>query len=115
MVAAPTNNAPNSTPPTPSVGGAAGTIERLLRENQGMLEQINCLLQARTAATRWSEQAIDIFLRDFSNEDMDLQIKIAEKVLADESKAMVFVKFTPELREHWVKRLREVINNRPPP
>lgn len=58
----------------------------------------------------WQEQAMDIFFRDFSAEDMDLQLKIAEKVLADENKAMVFCKMPDVLRRHWVKRLREVHN-----
>lgn len=57
---------------------------------------------------KWSEQAMEIFFRDFSEEDADLQLKIAEKALTDENKAMVFVKSTPELRRHWVGRLREV-------
>jgi hypothetical protein len=58
----------------------------------------------------WSEKALDIFFRDFTTEDMDLQLKIAEKVLGDESKAMVFCKMPDSLRQHWVKRLREVHN-----
>lgn len=57
---------------------------------------------------KWPEQAMEIFFRDFSEEDADLQLKIAEKALTDENKAMVFVKSTPELRRHWVGRLREV-------
>jgi hypothetical protein len=58
----------------------------------------------------WAEQALDIFFRDFGDEDMDLQIKIAEKALSDENKAMVFVKMPVELRRHWIHRLREVHN-----
>ncbi|KAH8882889.1 hypothetical protein GQ53DRAFT_753214 [Thozetella sp. PMI_491] len=58
----------------------------------------------------WAEQALDIFFRDFADEDMDLQMKIAEKALADENKAMVFCKMPVVLRKHWVKRLREVHN-----
>jgi hypothetical protein len=57
---------------------------------------------------KWPEQAVEILFRDFSEEDPDLQLKIAEKALTDENKAMVFVKSTPELRRHWVRRLREV-------
>ncbi|OLN87571.1 L10-interacting MYB domain-containing protein [Colletotrichum chlorophyti] len=60
---------------------------------------------------RWPEQAIEIFFRDFSDEDMDLQLKIAEKALADDNKAMIFCKMSPTLRKHWVKRLRELHNN----
>lgn len=58
----------------------------------------------------WQEQAMELFFRDFSTEDMDLQLKIAEKALTDENKAMVFVKMPEALRKHWVKRLREVHN-----
>jgi hypothetical protein len=57
---------------------------------------------------RWPEQAVEIFFRDFAEEDLDLQLKIAEKALTDDNKAMVFVKMTPVLRRHWVSRLREV-------
>ncbi|KAM7196809.1 hypothetical protein V8F33_005928 [Rhypophila sp. PSN 637] len=62
------------------------------------------------SAPSWQEQAMDIFFRDFSTEDKDLQLKIAEKALTDENKAMVFVKMPETLRKHWVKRLREVHN-----
>jgi hypothetical protein len=60
------------------------------------------------APPRWQEQAVDILFRDFSDEDADLQLKIAEKALTDENKAMVFVKMTPLLRQHYVGRLREI-------
>lgn len=62
------------------------------------------------AAPRWSEQAMEIFFRDFANEDPDLQIKIGEKVLCDQNKATMFCMMPEELRKHWVKRLREVHN-----
>ncbi|KAI0007654.1 Myb/SANT-like DNA-binding domain-containing protein [Xylariaceae sp. FL0662B] len=64
-------------------------------------------LRAR-ATPRWPEQAVEIFFREFADEDADLQLKIAEKALTDDNKAMVFVKMTPVLRRHWVGRLREV-------
>ncbi|KAH9432116.1 hypothetical protein MCOR02_006820 [Pyricularia oryzae] len=57
---------------------------------------------------RWPEQAMEMFFREFCNEDMDLQVKIAEKVLTDPSKAMVFCKMPPEVRSHWVGRLRDI-------
>ena len=60
------------------------------------------------APPKWQEQAVEILFRDFEAEDADLQLKIAEKALTDENKAMVFVKMTPALRKHWVGRLREV-------
>lgn len=59
---------------------------------------------------RWQEQAMDLFFRDFADEDSDLQIKIGEKVLTDENKAMLFCKMPPQLRRHYVKRLREAHN-----
>jgi len=62
------------------------------------------------AAPRWPEQAMEIFFRDFSDEDMDLQVKIAEKMLTDANKAAMFVKMPVPLRKHWVKRLREAHN-----
>ncbi|KAI1819387.1 Myb/SANT-like DNA-binding domain-containing protein [Xylaria intraflava] len=60
------------------------------------------------APPKWPEQAVEILFRDFAEEDLDLQLKIAEKALTDDNKAMVFVKMTPMLRRHWVSRLREV-------
>ena len=69
-------------------------------------------MRSAKARTGWPEQALDIFFRDFIEEDMDLQLKIAEKALTDENKALVFCKMPIALRKHWVKRLREVHNNR---
>ncbi|KAI1266937.1 Myb/SANT-like DNA-binding domain-containing protein [Xylariaceae sp. FL1019] len=57
---------------------------------------------------QYPELALEIFFREFVDEDADLQLKIAEKALCDENKALVFVKMTPLLRRHWVSRLREV-------
>jgi hypothetical protein len=80
--------------------------KQLLEEGLGAIAEA---LKARVS-TRWSEQAMDIFWREFSEEDMDLQLKIAEKVLGDENKAMAFCKMPATLRKHYVKRLREVHN-----
>ncbi|KAI2468492.1 Myb/SANT-like DNA-binding domain-containing protein [Annulohypoxylon bovei var. microspora] len=79
--------------------------------NPGFLEDgILSLAEALKARSppKWSEQAVEIFFAEFADEDADLQLKIAEKALTDENKAMVFVKMTPVLRRHWVGRLREV-------
>jgi len=65
---------------------------------------------AAAAAPRWPEQAMDIFFRDFSDEDIELQVLIAEKVLTDPNKAVMFVKMPVALRKQWVGRLREVHN-----
>ncbi|KAK1829767.1 hypothetical protein QBC39DRAFT_123308 [Podospora conica] len=69
-------------------------------------------IRAAQARTAWTEQALDIFFRDFPDEDQDLQLKIAEKMLTDENKAMVFCKMPEGLRQHWVRRLREMHNQR---
>ncbi|KAI0880569.1 Myb/SANT-like DNA-binding domain-containing protein [Annulohypoxylon maeteangense] len=79
--------------------------------NPGFIEDsILSLAEALKARSppKWSEQAVEIFFAEFADEDADLQLKIAEKALTDENKAMVFVKMTPILRRHWVGRLREV-------
>ncbi|OTB03877.1 hypothetical protein M426DRAFT_59707 [Hypoxylon sp. CI-4A] len=79
--------------------------------NSGLVEDslfaVADALKARSPP-KWPEQAVEIFFREFADEDADLQLKIAEKALTDENKAMVFVKMTPALRRHWVGRLREV-------
>lgn len=67
-------------------------------------------LKSRAPTPRWPEQAMEIFFRDFADEDMDLQVKIAEKALTDANKAMMFCTMPVTLRKHWVKRLREVHN-----
>lgn len=61
-------------------------------------------------ANRWTEHAMEIFFRDFSEEDPDLQLKIGEKVLCDTNKATMFCMMPEPLRQHWVKKLREVHN-----
>lgn len=62
------------------------------------------------STTRWPEQAMEIFFLEFADEDMDLQLRIAEKILTDTSKAVMFCKMPSMLRKHWVKRLREAIS-----
>lgn len=94
---------PNVTP-TP-----AAPLSSTSSSPDGINALAEALRSAKGARPGWSEQALDIFFRDFGEEDMDLQIKIAEKALAaDENKAMVFCKMPVVLRKHWVKRLREV-------
>ncbi|CAK7210835.1 hypothetical protein SCUCBS95973_000924 [Sporothrix curviconia] len=62
------------------------------------------------STTRWPEQAMEIFFQEFADEDMDLQLRISEKILTDTSKALMFCKMPSTLRRHWVKRLREAIS-----
>ena len=97
-----------------STSAAPADAAMVAAGKQVMEDSILSIAEALKARTppRWPEQAMDIFFRDFADEDMDLQIKIAEKALADENKAMVFCKMPAVLRKHWVKRLREVHNNR---
>ena len=104
----------SSQAPVATAGGAADTTSvaigtegrQLLGDGLASIAEI-----LRSSKPKWSEQALEIFFRDFADEDMDLQLKIAEKALADDTKAMVFCKMPAALRGHWVKRLREV-NNR---
>jgi hypothetical protein len=99
-------------------GGSAATATTSSTTTASALsEAIHLLSEALLArgprgkpSPGWQEQALDIFFRDFAAEDIDLQLKIAEKMLTDENKAMVFCKMPDALRRHWVKRLRELHN-----
>ncbi|KAK5996837.1 L10-interacting MYB domain-containing-like protein [Cladobotryum mycophilum] len=73
---------------------------------QAVLDEIVDILKAR-GSRRWREEAIDLFFKDFPDEDPDLQIKVTETILSDEHKAMLFCKMPSKLRKHWVKRLGE--------
>ena len=75
--------------------------------HQPLLEELVETSKSR-AASAWREGAVEIFFRDFSVEDLDLQIKIAESVLCDDHKAMIFCKMPVRLRQHWIKRLGEL-------
>ncbi|KAJ6440594.1 mitochondrial intermembrane space import and assembly protein 40 protein [Purpureocillium lavendulum] len=55
----------------------------------------------------WQEMALDLFFKEFAEQDLDLQVKIAETVLCDEHRALVFCKMPWRVRQHWVKRLGE--------
>ncbi|KAK4091626.1 hypothetical protein Purlil1_4056 [Purpureocillium lilacinum] len=55
----------------------------------------------------WQELALDLFFKEFAEQDLDLQVKIAETVLCDEHRALVFCKMPWRVRQHWVKRLSE--------
>lgn len=67
-------------------------------------------VRSRPTQRGWPEQAMEMFFREFADEDMELQIKIAEKALTDVNKAMMFCLMPTQVRMHWVKRLREVHN-----
>lgn len=70
------------------------------------LEELIEAVRSRTSL-RWQEEALDVFFRDFAEEDLDLQVKMSESVLVNESKAMVFCKMPARVRSHWVRRFRE--------
>lgn len=96
-----------ATPGTSSASAAAASSFTAASFVEDGIVSLAEALRARTPP-RWPEQALEIFFREFAEEDADLQLKIAEKALTDDNKAMVFVKMTPLLRSHWVSRLREV-------
>ncbi|KAI0551291.1 Myb/SANT-like DNA-binding domain-containing protein [Xylaria curta] len=92
----------SAAPPAPATTVPTGLVET------GILTSLAEALRVRAAAApKWPEQAVEILFREFADEDLDLQLKIAEKALTDDNKAMVFVKMTPVLRRHWVGRLRD--------
>ncbi|KAK8060683.1 hypothetical protein PG996_010613 [Apiospora saccharicola] len=99
---------------TPSLGARSQPIHPSFNASGLIEDALLALADALRSNNRsshppkWSEQAMEIFFREFADEDPDLQLKIAEKALTDENKALVFAKSTPELRRHWVGRLREV-------
>lgn len=97
-------------PPAWAATAAAAGVGSTVAPSQDGLSVLAEAIKSARGRTGWSEQALDIFFRDFGGEDMDLQLKIAEKALTDDNKAMVFCKMPVSLRKHWVKRLREVHN-----
>jgi hypothetical protein len=71
------------------------------------LEEVVEAIKAR-AAPRWRELALDLFFREHADEELDLQVKISENVLSNETKAMVFCKMPDRVRQHWVGKFREM-------
>ncbi|KAI1332332.1 Myb/SANT-like DNA-binding domain-containing protein [Xylariaceae sp. FL0255] len=101
------------TPPTTTGGVSSGPSQNVqtFLASSGVIEtSILTLAEALRSRTppKWPEQALEIFFREFADEEADLQLKIAEKALTDDNKALVFVKMTPTLRRHWVSRLRDI-------
>ena len=99
-------------------GGGGGGISRTQQFQDAMMtiaEQIRAQRFAgpTPAPQNYPQQAMEVFFRDFGDEDQDLQIKIGEKVLCDTNKAMMFCMMPEELRRHWFKRLRELHNRVP--
>lgn len=56
---------------------------------------------------RWREKALDLFFKEFADEDEDLQVRIAESVLVDEYKALMYCKMPWKVRQHWMRKLGE--------
>ena len=100
-----------SAPVTRTVTGAAASsvphLDSALGNGNPLVEELVDVLKSR-AMPRWREEALDIFFRDFPDEDLDLQVKISENILTHENKAMVFCKMPIRVRQHWVSRLREM-------
>lgn len=111
------NNNHNPTASSSSATGGGGTSRTQQFQDAMMTiaEQIRAQRFAGPAPPphNYPQQAMEIFFRDFGDEDQDLQIKIGEKVLCDTNKAMMFCMVPEELRRHWVKRLRELHNRVP--
>lgn len=61
---------------------------------------------AGSSSSQWCEKAVDLFYRDFSSEELDLQVRIPQDLLSNEHTAMVFCKMPYQVREHWVRSLR---------
>ncbi|EEU39418.1 uncharacterized protein NECHADRAFT_43289 [Fusarium vanettenii 77-13-4] len=89
----------------PSVASPSQT-ESQLPSHAPAIEELVEAVRSRTSL-RWQEEALDVFFRDFADEDLDLQVKISESVLINECKAMVFCKMPGRVRQHWVRRFKE--------
>ena len=89
----------------PSVASPPQTESQLLSHGP-VIEEIVEAVRSRPNL-RWQEEALDVFFRDFADEDLDLQVKISESVLINECKAMVFCKMPGRVRQHWVRRFKE--------
>lgn len=107
FVAPPAANTSSQAQTQSQLTGEPTTVAGLLQ--LPLLEEVLEALKARAAPPRWREQALDIFFQEFSNEELDLQVKISENVLSNnENKAMVFCKMPPHVRQHWVGKFREM-------
>lgn len=89
----------------PSVASPPQTESQLL-SHAPVIEELVEAVRSRSSL-RWQEEALDVFFRDFADEDLDLQVKISESVLINECKAMVFCKMPSRVRQHWVRRFKE--------
>lgn len=93
----------------PATGGG-GASHRNQIIGDGMLalsELARAVRNAPPPPPRWTEQAVELFFRDFADEDYDLQLKISKKVFTEAHEAMVFCLMSEPLRRHYVGRLRD--------
>ncbi|KAI9172620.1 L10-interacting MYB domain-containing protein [Paramyrothecium foliicola] len=97
-----------TSPPVPPAAPPPASSSDTSTLGNRMLVELLEAVKARASGPRWREEALDLFFRDFSHEELDLQIKISENVLSNENKAMVFCKMPLRVRQHWVKRFREL-------
>ncbi|OAA69124.1 hypothetical protein ISF_03499 [Cordyceps fumosorosea ARSEF 2679] len=51
---------------------------------------------ARGSGELWREKAVDLFYREFSAEELDLQVRIPQRLLGNDHTAMVFCKMPPQ-------------------
>ncbi|KAJ4165456.1 hypothetical protein LMH87_007088 [Akanthomyces muscarius] len=108
-------------PPAPAASASLLSAPRTMRHsdsgsldsdggNPGGVQDLSCAGAPSTAAASgsapWREQAVDLFYRDFSAEELDLQVKVPQELLSNEHTAMVFCKMPCQVREHWVRSLR---------
>ncbi|CAK7204687.1 hypothetical protein SEUCBS139899_007446 [Sporothrix eucalyptigena] len=91
--------------PTGAVGSRADGLTSLLGDVLSKYAAAATL----ASATRWPEQAMEMFFSDFAEEEMEVQVRFAEKVLTDTNKAIMYCKMSMPLRKCWVNRLREAI------
>lgn len=97
-----------------SPSGAPPATTRWTRSpSQPPPEKPICDVVQSSIGSRWCEMALEQFFGDFADADMDLQIKIAENVLVDESKALMYCKMSWRMRQHWVMRLDEEFRKSP--
>ncbi|KAJ3488306.1 hypothetical protein NLG97_g6223 [Lecanicillium saksenae] len=84
------------------VGGSLDADSGSLRGVQDLLGA----LAGGGGSALWREKAVDLFYRDFSMEDLDLQVRVPQELFSNEHTAMVFCKMPCQVREHWVRSLR---------
>ncbi|KAM3439811.1 hypothetical protein MY1884_006906 [Beauveria asiatica] len=105
----------HAAPLAASASATLPTPQTIRDRDPGLLDTINGSLPgvqhvscigAGTGSGPWREKAVDLFYKDFSAEELDLQVRIPQKLLSNDHTAMVFCKMPCRVREHWVRSLR---------